>query len=49
MKLSPVAFHHAYRRFQKIHRREDRAYLDSFRNPRTYAHRMEDYKEGVAR
>jgi hypothetical protein len=49
MRLSPVAFHHAFRRFQKIHRREDRAYLDSFRNPQAYVHRMEDYKEGVAR
>lgn len=49
MKLSRLALHHAFKRFQSIHRREDRRPLDSFRNPSTYACRTEDYKEQVAR
>ncbi len=49
MKLSRLALHHAFKRFQSIHRHEDRRPLDSFRNPNTYACRTEDYKEQVAR
>ncbi len=49
MRLSSVAFRSAFRRFQSIHQREDRHRLDSFRNPRSYVYRAEDYKEGIAR
>lgn len=48
-KLSRVAFRHAFHRFQRIHRRDDRRPLVSFRDPRSYVHRTEDYKEEVAR
>lgn len=47
--LSRVAFHHAFKRFQSIHRKEDGHYLASFRDPGSYVYRTEDYKEGVAR
>ncbi len=43
--LSRVAFHHAFKRFQSIHRKEDGHYLASFRDPSSYVYRTEDYKE----
>ena len=48
MPISPQIFRAAFNRFQKIHRRECRFDLVTFRDPKSFAF-TEDYKENVAR
>ncbi len=47
MPISPQIFRAAFNRFQAIHREECGFNLDTFRNPKSFAFKTEDYKETV--